>query len=91
MLGIGVRPAWAGAVASNIADVVLHSFLEVLLGAANVGFSGGLALNSVHNYRVTAVVVVGAAFCLALLAVAFSGLEVLGYDISIDLGSDITI
>ena len=97
MLGVGVRPALAGAVSldcavvANVADVVLHSLLEVLLGATNVGFPSGLALNSVHNNGVTAVVVVGAAFSLTVLAVAFSGLKVLRYDICVDLGSDITI
>ena len=96
MLGVGVRsgfvrPAVASEDTSNITNVVLHSLLEVLLGAANVGFSSGFALNSVHKNGVTAVVVVVAALRLVLLAVAFSGLEVLGYDICVDLSSDITI
>ena len=91
MLGVGVRPAFASAIAFGICDMILHSLLEELLGATNVGFSGCLALNSINNNWVTAVVVVGAAFLLTVLAVAFSGLEVLGYDICVDLGSDITI
>ena len=95
MLGIGVGLAFAGAsvldIAHNISDVVLHSLLVALLGATNVGFPSCLALNSIHNGLFTAEVVVGAAFCFLVLAIAVFSSKVLGGYVGIDLGCDITI
>ena len=56
---------------SYITEVALHSFLEVLLCAANVGFVGCVASAAIDYKFFTAVVVVVATGCGSGLTVAW--------------------
>jgi hypothetical protein len=69
----------------DILKVFQHPLFEGLLSASNVGFPSGFAFDSIDDYGVSANVVIITSFGGLGPAVALSGSEVLGDDISVEL------
>ena len=94
VVGFGAFPMLLFVKEAHLAYMCLHSMLEVVLGASNVGFGRGcrreglLAAGFIHNNGFAAVVIVVTPMLSVVDTVALKGLKVKkGYNFSIDLCS----
>ena len=91
MFGIRVAGSFATSSVLCICEVVLHSFLEGVLGASDVGFACLFAFHLADCCFVAAAVVTVAASGVLSSAVAGKGFEVTGGHVGVDFVGQVPI